>query len=73
MHAIHLVVPPLAGVDPERLGLALQRRLEARVARADSGVEITAELLNGWAEEELADLVEQVRHLRQVANARVLS
>jgi hypothetical protein len=73
MHAIHLVLPSSVGVDPEALGLALERRLQARVARADSGVEITAELLSGWAKEELADLVEQVQHLRRVASAHALS
>ena len=73
MHAIHLSLPSV-GVDPEALGLALERRLQARAARADSGVEITPDLLSTWAREELDALVAQVTQLRAMAaDTRVLS
>ena len=72
MHAIHLTLPSV-GIDPEALGVALERRLQARALRADSAVEITPELLGAWAHEELEALVAELAHLRSVANARLTS
>jgi hypothetical protein len=72
MHAIHLSIPAV-GVDPEAVGLALERRLQARVARADSAVEITTELLGRWAHEELETILAEMEALRDAAHARTLS
>lgn len=47
-------------LDAEVLQGALNRRIQARVARADSAVEISGEVLRRWAEEELESLVREL-------------
>ncbi len=64
---------PEGDIDVEMLGHALERRLQARAARADSGVTITPELVSDWAREELSALVAEIRELRLQSATRVLS
>jgi hypothetical protein len=60
-------------IDADMLGLALERRLRDRAARADSAVEITPETLNRWAQEELHQLVVEFAEAHVLAHARVLN
>lgn len=54
-------------LDAEVLQASLNRRIQARAARADSGVEISGETLRRWAEEELESLVRELAHAHSVA------
>jgi hypothetical protein len=50
-------VPDHAGMDLDTLKRVLESRLEARMARADRDVELTASMLECWVVEELEALV----------------
>jgi hypothetical protein len=50
-------VPEHTGIDLETLKRMLESRLEARMARADREVELTASMLQCWVAEELEALV----------------
>jgi hypothetical protein len=54
-------------LDAEVLQASLNRRIQARVARADSAVEISGETLRRWAEEELESLVRELAFAHFVA------
>jgi len=72
---MHSLAPEQAEVeiDAEMLGLALQRRLRDRAARADSAVPINPETLNRWAEEELTQLVAEFAQVHVLAHGKVLN
>jgi hypothetical protein len=55
-------------LDAEILQASLNRRIQARVARADSAVEISGETLRRWAEEELESLVRELAHAHYVSH-----
>lgn len=55
-------------LDAEALQVSLNRRIQARVARADSAVDISGETLRRWAEEELEALVRELAHAHFVAH-----
>lgn len=57
-------------VDAEALEANLDRRLRARVERADSAVTISPELLRRWAQEEFAALVQELADLHSLAHRR---
>ena len=71
-HFLQLELPD-SDVDAELLSHALERRLQARAARADAAVEITPELVSTWAKEELSTLVTELREMRRRAGQRVLN
>ena len=58
-------LPEQVNIDVETLQRLLKSRLEARAARAEEEVEITARLLGDWAREELEALVGQLVEARQ--------
>jgi hypothetical protein len=60
-------------LDMDALQQALEKRLKARAARADAAVEINAETLHRWVEEELETLVSEYLVAHELANAVVLN
>jgi hypothetical protein len=60
-------------LDADLLQMSLERRLRARAARADSAVEITAETLERWLQEEFAAVVAEHAFAQAVANDRALN
>ena len=60
-------------LDADALQSSLERRLRARVARADSGVDITPETLERWLQEEFAAVVAEHAFAHAVANDRALN
>jgi hypothetical protein len=60
-------------LDADALQASLERRLRARVARADSAVEITSDTLERWLQEEFAAVVAEHAFAHAVANDRPLN
>lgn len=60
-------------LDTDVLQSSLERRLRARVARADSGVVITPETLERWLQEEFAAVVAEHALAEAMAQERVLN
>ncbi len=60
-------------IDAEALQTSLERRLRARAARADSAVELTAETLQRWVQEELRALLEELALVQELAGTRVVN
>lgn len=60
-------------IDAEALQTSLEKRLRARAARADSAVELTAETLQRWVQEELHSLLEELALVQELAGVRVLN
>ncbi len=60
-------------IDAEALQSSLEKRLRARAARADSGVELTAETLQRWVQEELHSLLEELAIVQELAGTRVVN
>jgi hypothetical protein len=58
-------------VDAEALQLSLEKRLRARVARADVAVELTPETLQRWVVEEFESLVEEFAIAHALAHGKV--
>jgi hypothetical protein len=60
-------------LDSDALQASLEKRLRARVARADSAVEITPETLERWLQEEFAAVVAEHAFAHAIATERVLN
>jgi hypothetical protein len=60
-------------LDTDVLQSSLEKRLRARVARADSGVEITPETLERWLQEEFAAVVAEHAFAEAVVQGRELN
>jgi hypothetical protein len=60
-------------LDADALQASLERRLRARVARADSAVDINPETLERWLQEEFAAVVAEHAFAHAVASDRVLN
>lgn len=60
-------------IDAEALQTSLEKRLRARAARADSAVELTAETLQRWVQEELHALLEELALVQGLAAGRSLN
>jgi len=56
-------------IDAEVLQTSLEKRLRARAARADSAVELTAETLQRWVQEELRSLLEELAMVQELAGS----
>ncbi len=56
-----------------QLEASLEKRLQARAARADSAVELTPNTLNRWLQEELAALMQELASLHALANGSALN
>ena len=54
-------------IDAEVLQTSLEKRLRARAARADSAVELTAETLQRWVQEELHSLLEELALVQELS------
>jgi predicted kinase len=60
-------------IDAEALQTSLEKRLRARAARADSAVELTAETLQRWVQEELRSLLEELAVVQELAGGNSLN
>ena len=60
-------------IDAEALQTSLEKRLRARAARADSAVELTAETLQRWVQEELQSLLEELALVQELAGTHVVN
>jgi len=60
-------------IDAEALQTSLETRLRARAARADSAVELTAETLQRWVQEELRSLLEELAVVQELAGGNSLN
>jgi hypothetical protein len=60
-------------VDMAQLEASLEKRLQARAARADSAVELNPSTLNRWLQEELAALMQELARMHALANGAVLN
>lgn len=57
-------------VDADMLEASLAKRLKARAARADKGVQITPEVLVSWVREELQALMAEFALVQSIASGR---
>ena len=60
-------------VDMAQLEASLEKRLQARAARADSAVELDPGTLNRWLSEELSALMHELAEQHALANGSVLN
>ncbi len=53
-------------MDPRALRALLQIRINARAARADSHVQVSAAVVQRWISEEIGALASELKHAREL-------